>query len=471
MSIVSHVVESIVAPVGKIFYANVLFFTETLNLPFIIFITLLACIYFSFKLRFVNFRHFGDSFKIFFAKEKTDDAGKTITSRSAFLAAISGCVGVGSISGVAAAVYYGGPGVIFWLIVGAFVVMPLRFVEVYLGHYFRSKDKEGNIVVYGPFAYIKNGLSELGIPKIGKLFAAIFAISLFFTSIAAIMLQSGPTAELISGAFFEKSQTYALVVTVALAVITLFIVFGGLSRISKAIEKMALVMSVIYILSILLILGLNIKAIPGAVSLIVSSAFQAKSIYGGMFGVAIVALIRIISMNEIGLGTVSILHSKSKNENSAKEAILAMIGPFVAILIFVVLNSFAVIVTGSHNSGHNGVMMIHHMFSNVSSILSFALVIVMILFSITTLIAWYFYAETSLKELKGGNIFIKIYPLFFILIIVCSAVLPFQTILQLVDVFGIAIIVPNIIIFFLLGGKVSKGLRNYEQKQALEKKE
>jgi AGCS family alanine or glycine:cation symporter len=167
-------------------------------------------------------------------------------------------------------------------------------------------------------------------------------------------------------------------------------------------------------------------------------------------------------MNEIGMGTVAILHGKSKNENSAKEAMLAMAGPFVAILIFVALNSFAVIATGSHLNGTNGIIMIKDMFASVSYLLPIALVFVMLLFAITTLIAWYFYVETALLQFKSGKILVKLYPIIFLFIVVGSSLVPFGIILRFTDVLGIFIIIPNIIILYLLSGKVKEGLNKYK---------
>jgi AGCS family alanine or glycine:cation symporter len=120
MSIIANFFEGISSTVAKVLFADVLFFIPNAKLPFLIFWVMLACIFFMFKLKFINFRHFTTSFKIFLEKEKQDETGKTITSRSAFLGAISGCVGVGSVAGVAASVYYGGPGVVIWLLIASF---------------------------------------------------------------------------------------------------------------------------------------------------------------------------------------------------------------------------------------------------------------------------------------------------------------------------------------------------------------
>ena len=463
MSTISNLLESTVNSVAKVLFADVLFFLPNAKLPFLIFWVIVACIFFTFKLNFINFRYFVASLKIFFENEKQDKSGKTMTSRSAFIAAISGCVGVGSISGVAASVYYGGPGVVVWLLIGAFLAMPLRFAEVYLGHYFREKDSEGNIVSYGPFAYIKNGLRSIGLSFLARPLSIMFAIGLFLTSISAIMGQVGPTSELISHTFFEGSLISAVITAFIMAIFTIVIIFGGLSRISKTISSLTILMSLLYIAIIFLVLIVNYKNILPSIKLIFESAFTMQSAFGGSLGIAIIALTRIISMNEIGMGTVSIMHGKSKNNNSAKEALLAMSGPFVAILIFVALNSFAVIVSVSYLHGLNGVLMITKMFSSTNTYLPFMLVIIMLLFAVTTLIAWYFYVETALLELPFGKFLVKIYPALFLVFIVCSSLIPFSTILKFTDVLGILIIIPNVLILYLLSGKVKEGLIKYKK--------
>lgn len=464
MSLIAVAVEKVTGLMEGLLFANVLFFIPGINLPFIIFWVIVACIFFCIKLDFVNFTKFTESFKIFAQKEKLDSTGKSITSRSAFLGAISGCVGVGSVSGVAASVYYGGPGVVFWLLIAAIFAMPLRFAEVFLGHHFRKKDNNGNIVSYGPFAYIKYGLSGMGLKKTAKIMVIFFAICLILTSLSAIMGQVGPTTEIISHSFFSGSQVAAGIIGACLACFTLMVIFGGLSRISKVIESLAVSMSLIYIASIVIILVLHAKNIPSAAMLIMDSAFKMESIYGGTLGTLIVAFTRIVAMNEVGMGTVAILHGKSKTEDSAREGLLAMSGPFVAILTFVALNSFAVIVTNSHISGENGVMMINAMFKSVSPFLSFALIVVILLFAITTLIAWYFYVETAIKEISQNKFVTKLLPLAFFLLVVSSSFIPFSTILKFTDVIGISVIIPNIIVLYILSSIVKKGLKKYKSK-------
>jgi AGCS family alanine or glycine:cation symporter len=467
MNIAQNIIETISNSVGGVLFADVLFFLPNVKLPFLIFWIILGCLYYTFKLEFVNFRYFLQSLKIFFEKEKLDESGKTITSRSAFIGAISGCVGVGSIAGVAAAVYYGGPGVVVWLLMGAFLAMPLRFAEVYLGHHFREKDKDGNIVLYGPFAYIKNGLALTRFKAFAKPMTIFFALGLFLTSISAIMGQAGPTSELVSHTFFDDNKMVPIFVAIMLASFTLIVIFGGLSRISRVMSSLTIAMSLLYISIILMILAVNYHNIIPSIKLVFRSAFELKSVYGGAIGIAVVALTRIISMNEVGMGTVAILHGKSKNENSAKEAMLAMSGPFIAILIFVALNSFAVIVTGAHLSGANGVIMIKQMFEATASFLPFFLVIIVLLFAITTLIAWYFYVETALLELPFGKLLTKIYPVVFICCVIFASLIPYSAIIQFTDVLGIAIIIPNVFVLYVLSGKVKQGLKSYLESKKL----
>ena len=107
--------------------------------------------------------------------------------------------------------------------------------------------------------------------------------------------------------------------------------------------------------------------------------------------------------------------------------------------------------------------MISHMFSSVSSILHFALIAVIFLFAITTLIAWYFYVDTALKELKGGKIIAKFYPIVFLALVLSSSFIPFGVILKFTDVLGIIIIIPNILVLYVLSGIAKKHLLAYKK--------
>lgn len=447
-----------------IVFFNVLFFTEGYKLPLAIFMVLFGLFYFTFKLKFINFRMIGTSVKIFFEKEKEVDGAKAITSKSAFLSAISGCVGVGSISGVAAALFAGGPGSVFWMFVIGFLLMPLRYAEVFLGHFFRKKDASGNIIQYGPYAYLDHGLISQGYSKrLSKFLFIFYVISILVGSIGAFVMQVNPLAELTGNLIFKGSKVSIFIFCVLLASFSLFIIVGGLKRIVKAMEQTVSAMAVVYLFSIFLILSLNLKAIPATFVLILDSAFQLKSVYGGLLGVLIVSFTRGIVATEVGLGTVALLHGKSQSDDSVREGLLSMAGPFFANFIFITLNSIAVLATASHLKGENGILMINSMFEGVYPYFSIVLCIITFLFAFSTIIAWYFYGESSIKQITSKKYYFTLYKIFFFVLISVSGLVSFGVMLRIIDATVFSIVFPNIIGLILLGKVVKVELDKYRK--------
>jgi AGCS family alanine or glycine:cation symporter len=452
--------ESVASFLEHIVFFNILSFTGY-NLPLAIFFVLIGAIYFTITLKFINFRKLGTSVKIFFEKEKEEDGSKAVTSKAAFLSAISGCVGVGSISGVAAALYSGGPGAVFWMLVIGFLIMPLRYAEVFLGHFFRTKEKDGTISRYGPYAYIENGLTKEGYsPKLAKFLFVFYVISILLGAVGAFIMQANPLAEIAGHLFFKGNQIAVFGFSVALAGVSLFVILGGLKRIVHTMESAVSVMSLVYIIAILLILMLNIKAIPSVISLIFTEAFNPQSIIGGVIGVLIVSLTRVVVSTEVGLGTVSFLHGKSQNDNSIREGLLAMAGPFVVNFVFITLNSIAVLATASHLKRENGILMISRMFESVHHFFPIVLFVITFLFAFTTIIAWYFYAESSLMQISKSKIVMIGYQIFFFVLIAVSGLVSFGVMIRIIDAMVFAIVFPNILALLMLGKVVKRELFN-----------
>lgn len=456
---IQHVFEVIANSLESVVFFDILFFTPNYSMPLAIFVLLVGVIYFSLISKFINFRMIGTSIKIFFEKEKEIDGNKAVTSKAAFLSAISGCVGVGSISGVAAAIFMGGPGAVFWMFIIGFLIMPLRYTEVFLGHFFRTKTADGTITQYGPYAYLDKGLKQSGYsPKLSRFLFIFYIISILFGSIGAFTMQVNPLSEIVGNFIFDGNKMAVFIFCFFLASVSMFVVLGGLKRIIHAMEKSVSVMSLIYLSSILFILLINIKAIPSTIALIFTSAFEWQSVYGGILGTIIVSFTRAIIATEVGLGTVALLHGKSQNDNSVREGLLAMGGPFFANFIFITLNSIAVLASASHLKGENGILMISGMFEGIHAYFPILLIVVTFLFAFTTIVAWYFYGESSIKQITEKKLYIYLYRIFFFILITVSGSVSFGVMIRIIDATVFSIVFPNIIALILLGKVVKQNL-------------
>lgn len=434
------------------------------KLPFLLFIFCVAAVWFSVYLKFPNFRFFRKALRLFAEKEKEGE--KTITSRSAFLTAISSCVGVGNITGVAAAVYFGGPGAVFWMFALGFLITPVRFAEVLLGHKYRTIDASGEVTECGPFAYIRKGLPEVGLAKIAPFFAKFFAISLVLASIGAITIQTNQATDLLTNAIStpESLNFVKMIFGTIICGVFLAVVVGGFKRIVHVAEKLIIVKSVTYICLLVFIISINYSHFFEAMQIIVSSAFNPVAIKGGTFGIIFIAMQRVLVSTEVGFGTVSLIHGRTKNPDSVKEALLSMMGPFVGNSTFIALNGIAVVMTGFYRSPEKGIMMIANMVkANGGNPLFWYFCTIVSVFAFATIIAWYYYAENSIRKITNRKFAITIYQGFCVTLIFMSCFVSFCVMLKIIDIVTIFMLVPNLTILLLLSKKVKGALSDYEK--------
>ena len=246
-------------------------------------------IFMSVRTKFLQVRKFKESMSSTFiptvksiGKKKEKKAGdKTISQFEAFSAAISGTVGTGNIVGVATALISGGPGAIFWMWVSAFFGLVTNYSENVLGLYYRKKDKKGEMSG-GPMYYISNGLKL-------KWLALIFAFCCSLAAVGMGMVQANSISGTIQGAVADGgSSTVAAIITGACVVIfAAIIVVGGIKRIGRVASYIVPFMALLFILLALIIICINITAVPTAFGLIFSKAFSFESVAGGCLGYVI----------------------------------------------------------------------------------------------------------------------------------------------------------------------------------------
>jgi alanine or glycine:cation symporter, AGCS family len=248
--------------------------------PLIIIITVTAVIY-SVILKFFQFRKFGYITKNTFGKifDKEVRGEGTLTPFQAASSALAGTLGVGNIAGVGVAVGLGGPGALFWMWVVALLAAVAKYAEVVLGIHFREKDPDTGVYRGGFMYMVKKGLGE----NWGWL--AMFWSFLFFIQfLIGGAVQSNALADVVSHSFGGDK----LIVGIVIAVLVGLVILGGIKRIGKVAERLVPLMAVIYFLGALIILILNIGAVPGALGLIVKSAFTGMAPVGGFAGSTII---------------------------------------------------------------------------------------------------------------------------------------------------------------------------------------
>lgn len=390
-------------------------------------------------------------------RKETSHIEGDITPFQALMTALSATVGTGNIAGVATAIYFGGPGAIFWMWVIALFGMATKYAEAVLAVSYRETDELGNFVG-GPMYYIRNGLGDSW-----RWMASSFA---FFAMFAAFgignMVQSHSVADEIYSSFNVPTWLTGII----MATLAALVIIGGVKRIAHVAAKLVPFMTLIYIFAALAIVILNIEKIPDAISLIFKSAFTGSAASGGFLGATIWMAIRWgfargIFSNEAGLGSAPIAHAAAQTNDPVKQGMVAMLGTFIDTIILCSLTAFVIILTGAWESGLKGVSMSSEAFSiglygYGGYVVSFGL----ILFAFTTILGWSYYGERSAEYLFGTKI-IKPYRVIWVIAIFIGAILKLELVWAFADILNGLMALPNLLALLLLSPVVFSKTRQY----------
>lgn len=394
----------------------------------LIYLLLITGIYFSIRMRFFQVRLVKDMVKELVGGNKSS-AG--ISSFQALAVSLSGRVGTGNIAGVATAIFIGGPGAVFWMWAVAFLGSGSAFVESTLGQIFKRKEK--GEYRGGPAFYIEKGFKN---KSIGKWYAIIFAVS---TILACGLLLPGVQSNSIAAAVKSAFDINYMYTGILLAVLLGLIIFGGIKLIANVAQFVVPFMAIAYIIVAVVILVLNYDKIPGVFSLIISSAFGANATFGGIIGAMItIGVKRGVYSNEAGQGTGPHPAAAAEVSHPAKQGLVQAFSVYIDTLFVCSATAFMILITGMYNVQgpdkdllvDNGVYYmqagekhvngsptytqaaIDKAFSGQETFSadyvgtgSYFVAIALFFFAFTTLMAYYYIAETNvayLTQKRGG---------------------------------------------------------------------
>lgn len=370
----------------------------------VIYIVLVVGLLFSFLTRFLQLRHLKEMIKLMF-QGKSSEAG--VSSFQALSIALSGRVGTGNIAGVATAIAFGGPGAIFWMWFMAFIGASTAFIESTLAQIYKVK-KDGQYRG-GPAYYIEKGIGS-------KWFAIVFAAAAII-AMAILMpgVQSNSIASGMNNAFGLPPYITGLAVILLLG----FIIFGGVKRIANAAQVIVPVMALGYILLSIIIVVMNITELPNVIALIFKSAFNLEATFGGLMGMAIAwGVKRGIYSNEAGQGTGPHPAAAAEVSHPVKQGLVQAFSVYIDTLLVCSATAFMILFTGMYNTeSPDGKMIVNNIpgvevgpgftqaaiDSQLPGFGSGFVAIALFFFAFTTIMAYYYIAETNVTYLLGSK--------------------------------------------------------------------
>lgn len=435
-----------------------------------------AGIYFSIRTKFMQFRYIKSMLLVLFRK---DGSAKGISPFQAFSLAISGRVGTGNIVGVATAIAMGGPGAVFWMWIIALLGSASAFVEATLGQLYK-KSIHGQYRG-GPAFYIEKGLNM-------KAYAIFFAIvTIISCGLLLPGVQSNSISMSMTNAFnFSNFEIFGLSINyvgLGLMLILSLIIFGGVKRLGKVSEIIIPIMAAIYLIMVVVILGVNFRQIPSIFGLIYSSAFSMDSTFGGIVGAAISwGVKRGIYSNEAGQGTAPHAAAAAEVTHPAQQGIVQAFSVYIDTLVICTSTALMILITNSYNviNEDTGAVIVENLpntdFTNFTqqavstqfpTIGNEFVAIALFFFAFTTIMAYYYYAETNLTYIFGNKSkwMIRVLQVVFLLAVYQGTTGEAAMAWKIGDI-GVGLMAwTNIIAIILLGNIAIKVWNDYEKKK------
>jgi AGCS family alanine or glycine:cation symporter len=305
--------------------------------------------FFTIYLKFPQIRFFKHAWLVVTGKyDKADEPGDTTHFR-ALTTALSGTVGTGNISGVAFAIFLGGPAALFWMWATAFLGMTTKFVEVTLSHKYRVKTEDGTMAG-GPMYYMDRRLNM-------KWLAVAFAIATVISSFGTGNL---PQSNGIATSMESTFGFSPVVVGGILSILLGLVILGGITRIAAVTSKIVPIMALIYIIGAFAVIFANIENVGPAFSSVISDAFTGSAAAGGFLGATLAyafnrGVNRGLFSNEAGQGSAPIAHAAAKTKEPVSEGMVSILEPFIDTIIICTLTGLVILSSGVWKEKHQNI--------------------------------------------------------------------------------------------------------------------
>ncbi|MDX3867584.1 alanine/glycine:cation symporter family protein [Streptomyces europaeiscabiei] len=473
---VSDFFEPVATNVGKIVFYTVP--VGDTDLPLIVAWLVVAGLIFTGWFGLIQVRKFKLAIDV--VRGKYDEAGSPgeVNHFQALTAAVSGTVGLGNIAGVAVAVSIGGPGATFWMILCGLLGMATKFVEVTLGVKYREEHEDGT-VSGGPMHYLPKGLAERfgnGGAKFGKVLAVLASIMiLFFGLFGGNLFQTNQSYAQVASTFggedgFMASSAGAVLFGLVVAALVGLVLLGGIRSIASVTSKLVPAMAGMYIVACLVVILVNVSAVPDALQGIIQGAFEADGVTGGVIGALIVGFQRAAFSNEAGLGSAPIAHSAVKTKHPASEGLVALLEPFIDTVVICTMTALTIAIANpaswtaarEGNGDIGGVTITSDAFETVLPWFPNLLTVAVLLFAFSTILTWGYYGLKAWTYLFGKSRTSEItFKAVWSLFVVAGSLLSLDTLISLADSALFLLSVFNIIGLYLLAPVVKRELNSF----------
>ena len=418
----------------------------------------ICALWFTWRTRFVQFRMVGEMIRLLCESTGTHDKGeKHVSSFQAFAVSIASRVGTGNLAGVASAIAIGGPGAVFWMWVIALLGSATAFIESTLAQLYKRRHADS--FIGGPAYYILHGMHC-------KWMARLFAVLITMTfCMAYISIQSNT----ICGAMQKAFSIDPTWMGVALAILSLAIVFGGIQRIAKVSSVLVPLMAVSYVLLALVIIVMNIQLIPHVFRLIIENAFGFEQIAGGGLGATMMnGIKRGLFSNEAGEGSAPNIAATASTTHPVKQGLIQSLGVFTDTILVCSCTAFIIIISGLYvNNSDAGILLTQAALeSEVGAAGPIFIAIAIFFFAFSSIIGNYYYGEANVRFLtQSPSVILVLRVITGGVMVMFGAIASLDLVWSIGDFFMALITICNLVAILTLGKYAFRLLDDYRQQK------
>ncbi|GAB4592153.1 hypothetical protein ETAR_17560 [Edwardsiella tarda] len=192
---------------------------------------------------------------------------------------------------------------------------------------------------------------------------------------------------------------------------------------------------------------------------------------GGAIGISIqqaarFGIARGLFSNEAGMGSTPHAHAVAKVKQAEDQALIAMMGVFIDCLI-ITLTALVIITAGMKllaqqglplaellalmGKNGTGIAVTQYAYQLALGHLGGAFVsISLMFFAFSTIIGWYYYAETNVRYLFGSSLALRLFQVLVILALFAASQFQVELVWNMADAFNGLMVLPNVIALAIL---------------------
>lgn len=429
-------------------------------------IVAIVALYFTIRTGAVQIRMIPEMFRSITEKTQKDESApdrrKSLSSFQAFTVSAAARVGTGNISGVAGAIFLGGPGAVVWMWIMALFTSAASFIESTLAQLYKSR--RADTYKGGPAFYIHRGLGSRGF---GGVFAVlfIFCFALAFTSLQANTIVDAVDGAVAAYADPESMPWLPIAIGLVLAALTALIVIGGMRRVATVAQNLVPLMALIYLVLGLFVVLTNAGELPRVINQMFTGAFDLQAVGGGAVGAAIMhGVQRGMLSNEAGMGSVPNVAATSSVSHPVKQGLVQTLGVYFDTLLVCSITAFIVLVAFPDvSAGGEGLVMVQEsLTSSFGASGALILAVIMFLLAFTSVLGNYSYGEANMNYLTRNRGWLQAFGWAVTLMVLIGSVISVELAWSIAGVSMIVIAVINLVVITLLSRPALTLLRHYQ---------